>query len=93
MKVFSFCFCAALFLVLSGVFAYGAEGTAGGDGKALFEQKCNVCHSKDRATKKLKTANEWGNTVMRMKNANGAGITDSDAKIIIDYLAKNYSLR
>jgi len=61
------------------------------DAKALFDQKCSVCHSMDRPKSNKKTANEWENTVMQMKNVNGVPITDEEAKVIIDYLSKNYS--
>lgn len=58
--------------------------------RALFEQKCSVCHSPDRAKAKKKDRAGWEKTVMRMKNVNGCPITDEEAKTIIDYLAKNY---
>jgi hypothetical protein len=45
----------------------------------------------DRPKSNKKTANEWENTVMQMKNVNGVPITDEEAKVIIDYLSKNYS--
>ncbi len=57
---------------------------------ALFEQKCNICHSTERIKSKRKTKNEWESTVTRMKNVNRAPITDEEAKIIIDYLSKSY---
>jgi len=68
---------------------YGAEKPSM-DVQSLFEQKCSICHSSDRAKSKKKTLNEWETTVMRMKNERGAPISDEEAKIIIDYLAKNY---
>ncbi len=78
------------FLALLGATVYSAEKPKV-DAKALFEQKCSTCHSIDRPKSKKKTAKEWENTVMRMKNVNGCPITDEEAKIIIDYLSKNYS--
>ena len=80
---------AIAFLAVSVITVYGAEkGKV--DAKAFFEQKCSTCHSIDRPKSKKKTAKEWESTVMRMKNVNGCPITDEEAKIIIDYLAKNY---
>ena len=65
--------------------------TAQDDGnRALFEQKCSVCHAADRAKAKKKDRAGWEKTVMRMKNVNGCPITDAEAKSIIDYLSKNY---
>jgi len=61
-----------------------------GDTKALFEEKCGICHGSDRATAKKKDAAGWDKTVMRMKNVNGAPISDDQAKAIIEYLGKNY---
>mgnify|MGYP001615248470 CR=1 FL=1 len=60
------------------------------DAKALFENKCNQCHSSDRPKALKKTSDEWKATVLRMKNSNGCPITDDEAKLIIDYLSKAY---
>ncbi len=60
------------------------------DAKSLFEEKCSICHSLERPKSKEKTYDEWEATVTRMKDVNGCPITDEEAKIIIDYLAKNY---
>lgn len=60
------------------------------DGKALFEKKCGSCHGIKKATGQKKNKTEWADTVMRMKNKNGAPVNDDEAKIIIDYLGKNY---
>ncbi|MBE0618608.1 MAG: photosystem P840 reaction-center cytochrome c-551 [Proteobacteria bacterium] len=82
------------FAGLAGVLLMGfgsvaaAQGT--GDAKALFEEKCGVCHATERATGKKKDAAGWEKTVMRMKNVNGCPINDEQAKAIIQYLAKNY---
>jgi cytochrome c5 len=78
-----------LFLALSFSPTHSAEKTEV-DGKTLFEKKCSICHSLDRSKSKKKTMNEWKTTVMRMMNVRGAPGTEEEAKIIIDYLAKNY---
>lgn len=77
------------FLAVSVISAYSAEKPKV-DAKALFEQKCSTCHSIDRPKSKKKSAKEWENTVMRMKNVNGCPVTDEEAKVIIDYLSKNF---
>lgn len=59
-------------------------------GKILFEEKCPLCHSLDRPASKRKSYDEWLSTVLRMKNQNGAPITDEEAKIIAEYLAATY---
>lgn len=78
-----------VFLAGSITSAHSAEKPKA-DANALFEQKCSTCHSIDRPKSKRKTLQDWKDTVMRMKNVNGAQITDQEAKEIIDYLAKNF---
>ncbi len=67
------------------------------DVNPIFETKCSVCHSLDRIRSKKKTYNGWETTVTRMLDANGAreraGITDEEAKTIIEYLAATYPIR
>jgi cytochrome c5 len=89
MKKWSAYTLAVVFLAVSVTSGHSAEKSKV-DANALFEQKCSACHSIDRPKAKKKTAKEWESTVMRMKNVNGCPITDEEAKIIIDYLSKNY---
>ena len=67
----------------------------------LFEQKCSICHSIERPESKVKTRKEnlkanqkeieeWETTVTRMRNDHDAPITDDEARVIIEYLAKHY---
>ena len=56
----------------------------------LFEQKCSICHSIERPESKVKTRKEWETTVTRMRNVHDAPITDDEARVIIEYLAKHY---
>jgi hypothetical protein len=78
-----------VFLTVSGMPIYSAEESKA-DAKALFEQKCCTCHSIEISKSKKKTSNEWESTVIRMKDVNGAPITNDEAKDIIDYLSKHY---
>jgi mono/diheme cytochrome c family protein len=89
MKRFVF---AAFTLSLVFTFASFLETSAGKSNIAqdLFEGKCSLCHSADRPKSKKKTKKEWEATVMRMKNVNGAPLSDEEAGIIIEYLAENY---
>ena len=57
------------------------------DGQKLFESKCSLCHTIERPRSKNKTKAGWETTVMRMKNTNGAPLTDEEARAIIDYLS------
>ena len=61
-----------------------------GDARKLFEGKCGTCHSIKKVQSKRKTKEGWRETVLRMKNDRKAPITDNEAEIIIDYLAKEY---
>ena len=58
--------------------------------KPLFEQKCSQCHSIERPKSLKKTGKEWEQTVMRMKNSNGAPLSDAEAKLVIEYLTTHY---
>ncbi|MEE8168591.1 MAG: hypothetical protein V3T58_06945 [Candidatus Hydrothermarchaeales archaeon] len=64
------------------------------DAKPILEKKCSVCHSLDRIRSKRKTYSGWETTVKRMLDVKGAreraGITDEEAKTIIEYLATTY---
>jgi cytochrome c5 len=60
------------------------------DAKNLFESKCSLCHTIERPKSKNKTKAGWETTVKRMKNKNGAPVTDEEAKAIIDYLSGKY---
>ena len=74
-------------LTVSGSVVYSVEKPEI-DAKALFEQKCSTCHSSDRPKAKAKTAKEWASTVTHMKQVNGAHLSDEEAKLIVDYLAR-----
>lgn len=79
-----------LFLAVSVITVYGGE--EGGNAKALFEQKCSVCHSIDRPKSKKKSKEGWGATVTRMKNINRAPVTEEEAQMIINFLAQHYGI-
>lgn len=80
------------FFILPVVSACSAEKQTGqaADTKALFEKKCSTCHSSKKATGQKKNQAEWADTVLRMKNKNGAPVNDEEAKSITEHLAKNY---
>jgi cytochrome c5 len=88
-KGFMACAAGAAVLAVSAVASFGDEGAAI-DAKGLFEKKCGTCHTLKRSTSEKKTAREWERTVLRMKNAMGAAITEPEARAIIEYLSKNY---
>jgi hypothetical protein len=88
MKSFTSAVAVPAFLLLVPFIPHGmAQETV--DAKALFEKKCNACHSIDRPKSVKKTNEEWTKTVMRMKEKTGNIATD-EARIVIDYLTKAY---
>jgi|GEM_PF-515311 len=63
-----------------------------GDGAALLEERCTVCHSLDRVTQVHKTRQEWEQTVTRMAGQ-GARLNDDEKATLITYLAETYTLQ
>jgi len=92
MKKLVICIIGVAFFILPVVSACSAEKQTGqmADTKALFEKKCSTCHSSKKATGQKKNQAEWADTVLRMKNKNGAPVNDEEAKSITEHLAKNY---
>lgn len=58
------------------------------DAKELFEKRCSTCHATSRPLGKTKSAEEWRQTVIRMKGYAGGKISDGEAEIIIEYLSE-----
>jgi len=92
MKKLVICIIGVAFFILPVVSACSAEKQTGQavDTKALFEKKCGSCHGLDKPKSKQKTQPEWADTVLRMKNKNGAPVNEEEVKSITEYLAKNY---
>ena len=63
-----------------------------GAGLDKVESNCNACHSLDYVPMNSPVLNAagWDAEVAKMINAFGAPIDETDAKIIADYLKKNY---
>jgi hypothetical protein len=62
-----------------------------GDGVEAARRQCAVCHSTDYIVRQPPfDAQRWDAEVKKMITVYGARITDADAKIIADYLARNY---
>ncbi len=52
---------------------------------------CGICHSLDYITMQPAFSRaQWAATVAKMIKVMGAPVTDADAKIILDYLVRNY---
>lgn len=62
-----------------------------GSGADAVRRNCTICHSTDYiVTQPHLDATHWQSEVQKMINVYGARINESDAKVIADYLAKNY---
>ena len=57
------------------------------EGKALFEQKCSVCHGLDRATARTETRGEWASIIREMQGKKADWIPEADAAKILEYLS------
>ena len=68
-----------------------------GDGKAIVLAKCAQCHYLHRLTQMRWTRNTWEKKMAWMRErvqenpARAMGWTDQEEKIVVDYLAKNFS--
>jgi len=63
---------------------------AAAEGKALFEQKCGVCHGIDRATARHESKDKWTEIVKSMQGKKADWISDADASKIVEYLASEH---
>jgi putative heme-binding domain-containing protein len=78
----------ALILLKSG--ALSAQSLPEGTGKAEFQRVCGQCHALSTATDMRLSENQWDGTVARMSDL-GAKVTERDARLIVGYLAANFS--
>jgi mono/diheme cytochrome c family protein len=58
--------------------------------KALFEQKCSVCHTTERATTRQETKEGWAELVKKMQAKQPGSISDEEAGRIVDFLASEH---
>lgn len=58
-------------------------------GEKLFETKCKLCHTTDRAKNAKKTREEWRSTITRMRSY-APVITDEQAELLTDFLSQHY---
>jgi mono/diheme cytochrome c family protein len=70
--------------------APAAPAASTADGKALFDQKCSVCHGLDRATARAESKEKWAEIVKTMQGKKADWISDAEAQKIVDYLATEH---
>lgn len=62
-----------------------------GVGDDTVRRNCVACHSTDYIVRQPRLdASQWEGEVKKMVSVFGARLSDSDIKVIADYLAKNY---
>ena len=66
-----------------------------GDGKRIVQQKCGQCHLLHRLTQMRWTRSNWEQKIKwmreRVPERKAVDLTDQEEKIVVDYLAKNFS--
>lgn len=80
-----------LALAFSGIVRAEPEAAAG-EGRELFVARCSSCHSVDyiEMHARFGTRALWESQVAKMRNAYKAPMTDEDAKVIVNYLERQY---
>jgi len=73
-----------------------AADSAGREGKAIVEAKCNQCHFLRRLTQMRWTHDNWEKKIAWMRERiherpGTIDLTDQEAKTVVDYLAANFS--
>ena len=62
-----------------------------GPGVEVVRMNCAICHSTDYIVRQPRSdAKQWGGEVKKMVTVFGAPLSDSDAKVITDYLSMAY---
>jgi len=56
---------------------------------AIINRSCTSCHESGQILQ-ARPAEDWQPIIERMRT-NGANISDGDAKILLDYLTRNYT--
>jgi cytochrome c5 len=82
-------------IALAATVVYAAEQRVAlkdGPGRDKVEANCTSCHSLDyiQGNSPFMNRGVWDAEVTKMIKAYGAPISETDAKEIVDYLAKNY---
>jgi mono/diheme cytochrome c family protein len=60
-----------------------------GNGQAIVDARCSLCHGIDRVVATKRTRVQWTNIVNRMIYL-GAALTPDDTKTVLDYLSTNF---
>jgi mono/diheme cytochrome c family protein len=83
--------CAAA-VILGWAGTAGAQTFPDGPGKEILEKKCSTCHAPEQVTTFGRSAEEWHEVVVNMIDL-GAEVNEEEAKVLVEYLAKNWPLK
>ena len=72
--------------------AAAAQSFPDGPGKEILEKKCSTCHAPEQVTTFGRSAEEWHEVVVNMIDL-GAELNEEEAKVLVEYLAKNWPLK
>ncbi|MCZ6820845.1 MAG: c-type cytochrome, partial [Calditrichaeota bacterium] len=61
--------------------------------ETLMDTKCSRCHDIERIFAKRRTREAWRHLITRMSNRHRSWISDTEAKLIGDYLARVYGIK
>jgi cytochrome c5 len=64
-------------------------GASDADAKKILENNCTTCHDLDLVASQKLSKDEWQSVVSSMI-AKGATVSDKEAPVLVDYLAKTY---
>lgn len=81
---------AAAFFLFAGPAA--AQTFPDGPGKEILEKKCSTCHAPEQVTTFGRSVDEWHEVVVNMVDL-GAEVNEEEAKVLVEYLAKNWPLK
>src|SRR5918995_1445427 len=69
-----------------------AQAFPDGPGKEILEKKCSTCHAPEQVTTFGRSAEDWHEVVVNMIDL-GAEVNEEEAKVLVEYLAKNWPLK
>jgi mono/diheme cytochrome c family protein len=82
--------CALCLLMLGGIFMLGftAQNLEAGDGEAILQSRCTVCHSTGRIERAGFDLDGWKITVDRMMSKGNFGpkLSDAELQSLLDHL-------
>ncbi|MCC7198936.1 MAG: cytochrome c [Gammaproteobacteria bacterium] len=83
---------AAAGLSLTALLAAADPATNDGEERALFVARCSICHSVDYVEMHAAFATPalWQAEVNKMRKTFKAPLSDDEARILVDYLSRNY---